>query len=196
MAPADRSLLERVARSVSRPAEGAPPNVTGSILAQSAASYAAIPEMDEETVETGFDPEAAALFEACVEATFLVANADGHFDDEERSAFQSVVVAACQDAISPAQVEALVTDLREQLGEDGLEKRARMVARTITRPEHRLEVLRLAALMAYVSGGVSEPERRVLEALCREFALEPSAVNSAIDQARYALEAGETRPAT
>ena len=40
-----------------------------------------------------------------------------------------------------------------------------MVARTITRPDHQQEVLRIAALMAHISGGVSEPERNVLEQL-------------------------------
>ena len=152
MTSPDKSLIERVARGIARQ------NITGggpSILAQAASSYGARPVVDEATVPTGFDPAAAALFEAVVEAAFLVANSDGVFDDDERAAFQSVVANACGDVVQLSQLDALLADLCEQLAEDGIEKRTRMVARTITKSEHQLEVLRIAALMAHISGGVS-----------------------------------------
>jgi tellurite resistance protein len=47
------------------------------------------------TQPTGFDPEAARLFEAIVESAYLVATADGHFDSAEQVAFQQVVLAGC-----------------------------------------------------------------------------------------------------
>src|SRR3954468_13785035 len=127
MSGADEGLLERVARGVSRPGADAPGGVTASILAQAASSYGARPIIDEATVPTGFDPAAAALFEAVVEAAFLVANSDGVFDDDERAAFQSVVAEACNYLVQEDQLEALLADLSEQLAEDGIEKRARMV---------------------------------------------------------------------
>src|SRR5689334_1255508 len=133
----DKGLLERVARGVSRPGVSAPSGVTASILAQAAASYGARPIIDEATVPTGFDPAAAALFEAIIEAAFLVANSDGVFDDEERAAFQSVVTTACNGQVQMMQLDALLSDLCEQLADDGIEKRARMVARTITRRDHQ-----------------------------------------------------------
>src|SRR5215470_13825878 len=129
----DKSLLDRVARGVSKPGANAPAGVTASILAQAATSYGARPVVDEATVPTGFDPAAAALFEATVEAAFLVANSDGVFDDDERAAFQSVVAEACNYLVDEDALRALLTDLQEQLHEDGIEKRARMVARTIVR---------------------------------------------------------------
>src|SRR3954463_15986340 len=132
MTAADKSLLERVARGVSKPGLNAPAGVTASILAQAANSYGARPIIDEATVPTGFDPAAAALFEAVVEAAFLVANSDGVFDDDERAAFQSVVAHACDNVVQLSQLQALLADLQEQLAEDGLDKRTRMVARTIT----------------------------------------------------------------
>jgi tellurite resistance protein len=187
MTAPDQALLERVARGISRPGAGAPVGVTSSILAQAARSYGSKPIAEDLTVPTGFDPMAAALFEAVVEAAFLVANADGVFDTDERAAFQSVVTHACADLVRDAQVEALVADLRELLGEDGVEKRARMVARTVTRPDNQLEVLRIAALMAHVSGGVDDRERAVLDLLATGFALEPGAVDRALEQARDAL---------
>src|SRR5215470_8039449 len=140
----DKSLLDRVARGVSKPGANAPAGVTASILAQAATSYGARPVVDEATVPTGFDPAAAALFEAVVEAAFLVANSDGVFDEDERAAFESVVAHACDNVVQLSQLQALLADLQEQLAEDGIEKRARMVARTITRADHQQEVLRIA----------------------------------------------------
>src|SRR5579871_3372104 len=117
----DKGLLDRVARGISRPGESSPSGVTASILAQAAKSYGARPIFDEATVPTGFDPQAAALFEATVEAAFLVANSDGVFDDDERAAFQQVVTAACNDQVQPGQLQALLTDLCEQLSQDGID---------------------------------------------------------------------------
>jgi tellurite resistance protein len=182
--PPDKSLIERVARGIARP------NAQGgalSILAQAASSYGARPIVDEATVPTGFDPQAAALFEAVVEAAFLVANSDGVFDDDERAAFQSVVANACGDVVQRAQLDALVADLCEQLAEDGTDKRARMIARTITKPEHQLEVLRIAALMAHISGGVSQQERVVLDQLARGFGLPDGTVESALQESEGVL---------
>ena len=188
MPAADKSLLERVARGIAKPGEAAPQGVTASILAQAATSYGARPVYDEATVPTGFDPAAAALFEATVEAAFLVANSDGVFDPDERAAFQSVVVAGCNNNVQPAQLEALLADLSQQLNEDGIEKRARMVARSITRKDHQVEVLRIAALMAHISGGVSDEERKVIDVLARDFSLDIGEVDQALTQAEAALK--------
>ena len=185
----DKGLLEQVARGIGRPGGASPSGVTASILAQAAKSYGARPIYDESTVPTGFDPAAAALFEATIEAAFLVASSDGVFDDEERAAFQSVVHIACNGTVQPAQLEALIADLCEQLAEDGIEKRARMVARTITRRDHQLEVLRIAALMAHISGGVSDSERAVLDHLARGFDLPENDVERALSEADSALRA-------
>lgn len=189
MTDPDQGLLERVARGIGRPAADAPAGVTMSILAQAASSFGAKPIGDDLTIPTGFDPMAAALFEAVVEAAFLVANADGVFDAEERAVFESVVLHACSDLVDVAQIEALVADLAELLAEDGVEKRARMVARAVTRQDNQLEVLRIAALMAHVSGGVDATERAVLDLLAKGFELEPEAVDNALEQASAALAA-------
>ncbi|APR74898.1 Hypothetical protein A7982_00244 [Minicystis rosea] len=119
----------------------------------------------------------------------MVANSDGVFDDEERAAFESVVTTACNGQVQTSQLSALLADLREQLSDDGIEKRARMVARTITRRDHQLEVLRIAALMAHISGGVSDPERDVLDHLSRGFDLEAEAVERALTEAQSVLKA-------
>jgi tellurite resistance protein len=90
--------------------------------------------------------------------------------------------------VQPVQLQALLADLCEQLAQDGIEKRTRMVARTITRKDHQIEVLRIAALMAHISGGVSASERSVLDHLARGFELEDGSVKRALVEADAALK--------
>jgi tellurite resistance protein len=187
-APPPQTLLDLVALHIGSPGAGAPAGVTTSILARSAMSYGFRSEQDDLTVPSGFDPVAAALFEAVVEAAFLVANADNEFDDTEKAAFRSVVITACDNAVDERQIDALLADLTELLAEDGIHKRVQMVAKAVNQPLQRAEVLRIAALMAHISGGVSQPERSVLEQLASRFSLPGSAVDEALAQARAALK--------
>jgi tellurite resistance protein len=187
MTQPDESLIDKVAIKLGEPPSYAGEGVRGSVLTVAALSYGSKPTGDEDTQPTGFDPDAAALFEAVVEAAYLVANADGEFDDAERHAFQHVVLSACQDSVAEAQIAALIADLEEQVQEDGVDKRVKMVARTISRPEHAREVLRVAALIAHVSGGVSQSERDVLEKLAQAFQLDAEALERALGDAERAL---------
>lgn len=187
MTVADESLLAKVARSLTLPPADAPTGVSNSILAAAATSYGSKPEEDEVTLPTGFDINAAALFEAVVEAAFLVANADGEFDDGERKAFESVVLEACKNQIDERQLGALVSDLGELLKEDGIERRVVMVGRTVKNAMQQREVLRIAALLAHVSGGVSEVEQQVLTQLSQAFELGDDAVQEAVGEAERAL---------
>jgi tellurite resistance protein len=86
------------------------------------------------------------------------------------------------------QIDALVHDLRKQLSEDGMEKRTRTIGRAIRRRDHQIEVLRIAALIAHISDGVSEQERSVLEQLARGFDLPAGSVDHALLQAEIALQ--------
>ncbi len=181
-----RDILDKVARKLRQPVALAEGSVA-SILAAAGAGYRATDTHEELTQPTGFDPHAAALFEAVVESAYLVATADGEFDADERAAFEHVVLAACDGNVSAVQLQALLADLGDLRQEDGPEKRVRMVAKTITRPEQAHEVLRVAALIAQVSQGVSEVERGVLDGLATEFRLDGSAVDRAIAEAERAL---------
>jgi tellurite resistance protein len=177
------NLLARVARSGPAVAESVEPGRTGSILSLAAASYGSRPSEDA-TVPTGFDPLAVALFEAIVEGAYLVANADGVFDDEERRTFERVVIAACGETVAPAQIAALVADLGDQLKEDGADRRIEVIARTVTKKEHARELLRVAALLAYVSEDVSDVEREVLGKLARRCGIDGAEVAAALAEAR------------
>ena len=184
----DSSLIGKVARTLTQPPAYAGVEGThGSLLSLAASCYGRKSEDDDHTQPTGFDPEAARLFEAMVEGAFLVANSDGHFDDTEQAAFRHVVVCACAGSVAERQVSALLADLRDQLDEDGLQKRIEKVAQAITREDHAREVLRVSSLLAHVSGGVSSVEREVLDKLAAELKLKDAAVDRAIDEAAHAL---------
>lgn len=187
MSVVNESLLSKVARSLSLPPADTSTGSGSSILVAAAQSYGARPIEDDLTLPTGFDPHAAALFEAVVEAAFLVANADDEFDDDERHAFESVVTQAVSGDVNQQQIKALLSDLAELLREDGIEARVTMVGRTVTKPLQQREVLRIAALLAHVSGGVSDVERSVLAKLATAFALGDDAVSDALSEAERAL---------
>ena len=184
----DKNFLSQVAIRIAQPPTDAPSGMAGSILTVAAGSYGfRSAHEDELTMPTGFDPSAAALFESIVEAAYLVATADGVFDDNERKAFRDVVLEACRGSVNPDQLEALLADLADQVEEDGVDKRIQMVARGVTRPEHQREVLRIAALLAHVSGNVSEVEREVVAKLGGAFQLTDEVVESVLGEAGKVL---------
>jgi tellurite resistance protein len=187
MPVADARLLEKVARGLSEPRVEAQGGAKCSILTVAAGSYGARPPADESTVPTGFDPRIAALFESIVEAAYLVATADGQFDDAEKRAFEQVVVVACGGAVEAQQIDNLLCDLADQLREDGLGRRILMVSRAITNREQQREVLRMAGLLANVSGGVSQVEREMLGKLAAAFDLAPDDVDAALAAAKASL---------
>ena len=91
-------LLSRVARNAFTTA---PETHAPSILALCAAAYGARPQ-EEATVPTGFDPHAVALFESIVEGAYLVARADGVFDDAGEEGVRARRQAACGGAVDAA----------------------------------------------------------------------------------------------
>jgi len=180
------NLLARVARTASSRDVLLESEAPTSILYLAAASYGSRPAEDA-TVPTGFDPVAVVLFEAIVEAAYVVANADGVFDDDERQTFQRVVAVACGGAVAAQQVAALLSDLTDQLREDGLDRRIEAIARAVTKKDHAHEVLRIAALLAQASEGVSPVERNALERLAIRCGLGVADVDSALADVSTAL---------
>jgi tellurite resistance protein len=181
-------LLAQVARANSGAAPSGDPDTTVSILGLAAFSYGTRPA-DEATVPTGFDPLAVALFEAIVEGAYLVASADGVFDAEERKTFEKVVTAACGGVVVANQITDLVSDLADQLGEDGLDRRVAAVAEQVHRKEHAREVLRIAALLAHSSEDVSPVEQVTLVKLATALNLEASEVELAVGDVKRELGA-------
>ncbi|MDP9152459.1 MAG: hypothetical protein M3O36_21240 [Myxococcota bacterium] len=178
-------LLARFARSAV--ASGAPDPVTPlSIISLAAASYGARPAEDA-TVPTGFDPLAVALFESIVEGAYLVVNAGGSFDPDERQFFERAVVATGGGTVSPQQIAALVDDLGARLREDGVERRIEALGTVVTKPEHAREVLRIAALVAQGYKDVSPDERHLLARIAARCGLENGDVSVVLADAKSAL---------
>ncbi|MEO8878658.1 MAG: hypothetical protein ABI461_23920 [Polyangiaceae bacterium] len=182
---AEINMLARVARTKAPTPEDDLSTDT-SILLLAAASYSARPKEDA-TVPTGFDPIAVALFEAIVEAAYLVASADGVVDTEERKTFERVVFAACGGAVAANQVSALVGDFEGLLEDDGLDARIAAVAKQVSKKSHAHEVLRIAALIAQTTDGVADSERNVLEKIAKACKLEVSEVDVALAEVKAAL---------
>jgi tellurite resistance protein len=180
-------LVASLARSAGGP--GPAFGSTASILSQAAASYGVRPAEDA-TVPTGFDPLAVALFEAIVEGAYLVANADGIFDEGERRTFERVVSAACGSDVAPQRIAALIAELEDQLRTHGLDRRIRSLGRAVLRVEHAREVLRIAALLAQATADVSPVEREVLVKIARECRLGAGDVDAALAAAGHALARG------
>lgn len=182
-------LLARIAGTLPETEANAVLPRSASILALAAAAYGSRPD-DDSTFPTGFDPQAAVLFEAIVEGAYLVASADGVFDEAERQAFERIVTAACGGTVPQRHIEGLVADLSDQLAEDGLDRRIERVSEPIRREEHAQEVLRIAALVARSSEDVSDVERSVLERLAKAFRLDPSEIDAALADVDRALSVG------
>jgi tellurite resistance protein len=186
--PKFSELLLRVKRRMAAPAESASAQLQSeSVLLSTAACYGETATHVADAPLSGFEPDAAALFEAIVESAFLVANADGEFDSTERAVFASVVVEASQRRVRERQVHAIVLDLTTQLAEDGLELRLKRLGRAISRPSDRREALRISALVAFASAGVSRVERDVLEQMAAVWELPAPAVDEAVSDAASAL---------
>jgi tellurite resistance protein len=180
------NLLARLARSSTASGRLSDPGRPASILSLSAAAYGAKPSEDA-TVPTGFDPVAVALFESIVEGAYVVANADGVFDDEEKRTFERIVVAACGGMVAPSQITALVADLADQLEEDGVDRRVDVLSKAVMKPEHAQEVLRIAALLALATEDVSPVEREVLGKIAKATGLGAGAVDQALSDVKNAL---------
>jgi tellurite resistance protein len=187
MSVADARLLEKVARGLNEPWAAVDKGTQGSILTVAASVYGARPAAEETTIPTGFDPKAAALFEGIVESAYVVSAAAGVLDDSERHAFAHVVAEACGGAVDEYQVRELVADMHDHLKHDGLEARLRAIALAVNKAEHRLEVLRIAGLLAHVSGGVNDVKKGVLEKLAVAFHLESREVDAALAQVKSSL---------
>lgn len=185
MATPDETLRDRVAARLGEAPSYAEEGIKRSILAVAAGSFGV--RSPDVTQPTGYDPQAAALFEAVIESAVLVAYGAAGFDPAAQAVVRDLVLRACRGVLREAQLAALLADLSDQLAEDGLDKRVQMVGRTITRPDHAREVLRIAGLLSAASGGMNANRRATLDKLAREFRLDADAVDSALVEVARSL---------
>jgi len=187
MSAPEKSFLDRVAQAIAQPGPNAPRGVRHSILAQAARVHGQRPLGDEATAPTGFDPNAAALFEGTVETAYLVATADGPLDPTEDAVLRAIVGIGCDGKVSVEQMEALFSELVAARERETEAERVAHIAEMISNRDHQHEVLRIAAIMARASGGVRPQERAVLETLALSFGLATPAVDKALVDAEETL---------
>lgn len=180
-----------VARLVRRGSGSAGPE-KASILALAAAAFGAQQPPDR-TPPTGFDPATVALFEGLVECAYLVANADGVFDERERETFERLVHASCGGVVSGRQIAALVDDFQAMLEEDGLDARLNAAASAFKRRSHAEEALRVAVAMAHASSGVSEEERAFIDRLASRCSLTAEDISAAYSEVEAELARAEAQ---
>ena len=188
MSVADERLLEKVARGLNEPVGGRPTRLRRPPSSASRrASTARGPSTDETTIPTGFDPAGGGALRSHRRSCVPGRSADGVLDDSEREAFVQVVIEACGGAVDEQQVQRPPGRSRASSSKKTASTRAsrRSAARRQARAQR--EVLRIAGLLAHVSGGVSEVERDVLGKLAAAFHLDPGEVDAALDAVKSAL---------
>ena len=187
MSAPDSTLINQLARCLQASPRHAEAGTYGSIFGVAASAYRFRAERDELTQPTGFDPQAARLFEAILESAYLVSNAGGEFDESRRVALVHLVLRASTGMLRDRQLQGLLEAFRERLAEEGLDRRLESVARSVEKPEHAREVVRAAALLAGVSGGLRPAERGVLQRLSARLNVDDVTLTRALQEASSVL---------
>lgn len=187
--PVPDSILSQLARCLQVSPPDAEAGTRGSIFGITASAYSFRARHDELelTQPTGFDPQAVRLFEALIEGAYLVLCADGPCSEAEHKALVQVVLKACTGVLSDALVRALLDDARRRLEEDGLERRLEIVAWAAEKPEQAREIVRVAALLAGVSGSVSASRRTLLHRLAARLSVDDLTLTRALQETTSVL---------
>src|SRR6185312_11133577 len=96
------------------------------------------------------------LFRASVEAGYLVASADGEFDDKERATLIKAVQTLSIGAVIEWETETLVDDCVARSKKDGHDARAKAVGAELKTIGHAEAGLFAAAAVARASKGVDK----------------------------------------
>ena len=128
-----------------------------------------------------------AFFAAMLEASFLVAAADGELSKEEAGSLVDLVAQLGGEAISPGQLAGMITDFQTSLEKDGRLARIGALAATLPDPLARREILGFASLLALCDHDLAPSELYVLHALGKGFGLDANAVNGIIRSVKTAM---------
>jgi tellurite resistance protein len=109
----------------------------------------------------GGDP--ALLFNAVVEAGYLVAAADGAVDPAELGTLRQAVAVLTDGDMSADEIAMLVADLVDLRKSEGEAARCKSVGEVLAAANASEQGLYLAAAIAYASGGLDARELGVME---------------------------------
>lgn len=103
------------------------------------------------------------IFDAVVEAAYLVAAADGTVDSRELDLLKEAVQTISDPELADESLDELLADLADLRSAEGVSARCAAVGQTLLACEAVDEGLYLAASMAYVSQAIARSELGVLE---------------------------------
>lgn len=98
----------------------------------------------------------ALLFNAVVEAAWLVAASDDNVDDVEVANLHAAVKALADDWMDEAEVDTLFADLVEYHAAEGHDARCKVAGRNLKKVA--VPAIKLAAYLGYVSAGLAKGE--------------------------------------
>jgi tellurite resistance protein len=129
-------------------------------------------------------PRQNEVFRAAVEAGYLVAIADGEFDDDERATLVKAVEALSVDAVIEWETEALLDECAARVEAQGAGARAEAVGRELKSLGAAEAGLLLASAVALATKKVDKKEAAALAAVGSAAGLREDEVKAIVKKAR------------
>jgi tellurite resistance protein len=110
-------------------------------------------------------PNQNEVFRAAVEAGYLVASADGSFDDAERQTLIKAIEVLSVGAVIEWEVETLLEECEKRAEKEGATKRARTVGEELKKLGSAEAGILIAAAVARATKKVDKKEAEILKAV-------------------------------
>jgi tellurite resistance protein len=124
---------------------------------------------------------------ALVEGAYLVAVADGRLAGQEVRTLAQTITYVMGEGLPAGELADMLDSFAEALARDGLEKRLRVLAKTVPDAEARREVLGFAALICACDDDVVAQERERLVEIGTAFRFTPDEVSELLEAVRSEL---------
>jgi tellurite resistance protein len=128
-------------------------------------------------------PKQNEVFRAAVEAGYLVATADGNFDDAERTTLVAAVETLSVDAVLEWETDTLLDESQAKVEAEGADTRAAAVGRALLSLGAAEAGLLLAAAVALATKKVDKKEAAVLVAIGEAAGLAEDEVKAIVKKA-------------
>jgi len=125
-------------------------------------------------------PHQAEMFRAAVEAGYLVAAADGTFDDTERETLVKAIEILSVGAVIEWEVESLLDECAARSEKDGAAKRAEAVGKELSGLGAAEPGLLIAAAVARATKKIDKKEAEILKAVAAAAGLSPDELTAIV----------------
>ncbi|MEW5855400.1 MAG: tellurite resistance TerB family protein [Myxococcota bacterium] len=133
--------------------------------------------------------DSVSAFQAALEGGFLVAAADGTVDVYEHAVLRRAVHTLMESEPSEDDVTHLLASFRDRLHADGADARCAAVGRVLATGNLAQPGLKLAAAIAYCSGGLDARELATMEKLARAAGVEEQSLRFILQSVEGEVEA-------